>query len=69
MAKVVMSAEQEVISIEIAPEVDRERLPAILKNVLNRVFKKVQIVSAEKMQGVMGEMGLPTTEGMRGLGG
>lgn len=56
--RVIVSGEQEVISIDIAQDVDRVRLPEILKDCMNRGLKKSQIVSAEKMQGVMGEMGL-----------
>lgn len=58
--QVVVTAEQEVISIEIAPDVPRERIPALLRDALNRALKKAQIVASEKMQGVMGEMGLPS---------
>lgn len=56
--KVVVSAGMEIVSIEIAPDVLRERIPALLVDALNRAMKKAQVVSAEKMQGVMGEMGL-----------
>lgn len=65
---VVVNAEQEVLSISIKPEVPREKIPELLKDALNRALKKAQVVAAEKMQGVMGEMGMPTEEGMRGLG-
>ncbi|TSC58097.1 MAG: Uncharacterized protein Greene041619_786 [Candidatus Peregrinibacteria bacterium Greene0416_19] len=57
--KVVVSAEQEIISIAIALDVPRERIGPRLMDALNRALKKAQVVSAEKMQGVMGEMGLP----------
>ena len=61
--KVVVTAEQEVVSIEIADSVDRARLPELLKDALNRALKKAQVVAAEKMQGIMGEMGLaPNTD-------
>ncbi len=56
--KVVVSAGMDIISIEIAPEVARERIPALLIDALNRAMKKAQIVSAEKMQAVMGDLGL-----------
>lgn len=65
--KVVVNGEQEIISIDISPDVDREQLSTLLKDALNRALKKAQIVSSEKMQAVMGEMGLPTEEGMRGM--
>ena len=58
--KVVVTAEMEVVSIEIAPDVPREKIPALLVDALNRAMKKAQVVSAEKMQGIMGEMGYPT---------
>ena len=67
--KVTVTGEQEVIAIEIQPDADRETLGAVLKDALNRALKKAQVVSSEKMQSVMGEMGLPTEEGMRGLSG
>ncbi len=56
--KVTVSANMEIISIEIAPEVPREKIPALTVDALNRAMKKAQIVSAERMQGVMGQMGL-----------
>jgi DNA-binding protein YbaB len=49
---VVVSGEQEILEITIAPDVARERIPALLKDALNRAMKKAQVVSAEKMQGV-----------------
>ena len=56
--KVVVSASMEVVSIEIDPSVPHERIGALLTDALNRAIKKGQVVSAERMQGVMGEMGL-----------
>ena len=56
--KVVVSAGMEVVSVEIAPEVSQQKIPALLVDALNRALKKAQVVSAERMQGVMGEMGL-----------
>jgi len=66
--KVVVSADMEVISIEIAPDAARETLGREIADCLNRALKKAQVVSAEKMQGVMGEMGFPTEGGMKGTG-
>lgn len=63
--KVIVSAEQEVVSIEIAPEADRAKLPEFLKDAINRASKKAQLVAAERMQGIMQKMGMPTG----GLGG
>ena len=65
--KVIVSAEQEVVSIEIAPDADMATLPANIKDCLNRAMKKAQVISAEKMQAIMGDMGMPTEEGMRGM--
>lgn len=75
--KVTVSADMEVVSIDIAPDAPpqalstaegRETLSRELIDALNRAFKKAQVVSAEKMQGVMGEMGFPTDQGMKGMG-
>lgn len=56
--RVVVSGEQEIVSIEIAPTTPVEKIPALLKDALNRALKKAQVVSAERMQGIMGQMGL-----------
>ncbi len=66
--KVVVNGEQEVVSIEIGSNVPKESIPALLVDTLNRALKKAQVISAEQMQEVMGDMGLPTEEGMRGMG-
>ena len=66
--KVIVSAEQKVLSVEIAESVPRERIGEYLMDALNRALSKAQIVSAERMQAVMGELGLPTAEGMKGMG-
>ena len=58
--KVIVSGEQEIVSIEIAPDADMAALPTNLKDCLNRAMKKAQIVAAEQMQEVMGGLGLPT---------
>jgi len=44
----------------IAPDVPQEKIPSLLKDALNRALGKAQTVAAQHMQGVMGEMGLPT---------
>ena len=68
-AEVVVNAEQEVISITIGEEVPRERIAALVTDALNRAMKKAQIVAAEKMQAVMGQMGMGAPDaGMKGLG-
>lgn len=66
--KVVVSAEQKILSIDIAQSVPREKIGEYLMDALNRALSKAQIVSAERMQAVMGELGLPTADGMKGMG-
>lgn len=58
--KVVVSAEQEIISITIEDTVSRERIGALTMDALNRAMKKAQVIAAERMQGIMKQMGLPT---------
>ena len=65
--RVVVSAEQTIMSIEIDPSVEREQIPTLLIDALNRANKKAQVVSTEKMQSIMGDMGMPTEEGLRGM--
>ena len=66
---VTVNAEQEIVSIEIGDEVQRERIPALLTDALNRALKKAQVVATEKMQGVMSQMGMGMPEeGMKGMG-
>lgn len=57
---VVVSAGMEIVSINVGPEVPREKIGELLKDALNRAMKKAHIVSAERMQGVMGQLGLGT---------
>lgn len=56
--KVTVSAAMEIISIEIAPDVPREKISSLTMDAMNRAMKKAQVVSAERMQGIMGDMGL-----------
>lgn len=56
--KVVISAAMEVISIDVDAGVPADRVGPLLTDALNRALKKAQIVSSQRMQGVMGEMGL-----------
>lgn len=58
--KAVVTAEMELVEVTIAEDVPREAIGARLKDALNRAMKKAQVISAERMQGLMGEMGLPT---------
>lgn len=59
---VVVNAEQVIISITIAPDVQREDIPRLTMDALNRALGKAQIVAAERMQGIMKQMGMPTGE-------
>lgn len=56
--RVVLSAAMEVISIEVDATVPHDRVGPLLTDALNRALKKAQIVSSQRMQGVMGEMGI-----------
>ncbi len=57
---VVVNAEQTIISMTIAPEVSRDDIPRLAIDALNRALGKAQIVAAERMQGIMKQMGMPT---------
>ena len=61
--KVVVSAEPEVVSVTVDPSVPHDRIGPLVVDALNRALKKGQLVSAERMKGIMGEMGLPGQEG------
>jgi DNA-binding protein YbaB len=63
---VVMDGKQEVVSVTIDESVPRERIGDLVKEATNKASKKAQVVAAERMQGVMGQMGLG---GMMGQGG
>ncbi len=54
---VVVSAEMEVVSITIKPGAPSD-IGRDITDALNRALKKAQIVSSERMQGVMSEMGM-----------
>lgn len=58
--KVVVTGEQEVFSIEILDASNPSALAADLQDAINRAMKKAQVVSSERMQGIMGQMGFPT---------
>ncbi len=57
---VVVNAEQTIVSIDIAADVPREDIPRLVIDALNRALGKAQIVAAERMQGIMKQMGMPT---------
>jgi DNA-binding protein YbaB len=56
--KVVVSAEQEVVSVTLDPAVPHAKLEPALVDALNRALKKAQVVAAEYMKPVMDQMGL-----------
>lgn len=56
--KVVVSAEQEVVSVSLDPAVAHAKLESALTDALNRALKKAQVVAAEHMKPVMDQMGL-----------
>lgn len=49
--KVVMSGNQEVLNVEINPELSKEDQGKYLKEVFNEAIKKVQRIMAQKMMG------------------
>ena len=57
---VVVNAEMEIVEVTVDPSTPIERVGALFRDAANRAFKKAQIVAAERMQGVMAQMGLPT---------
>lgn len=56
--RIVVSAEMEVVDIVIDPSVQPAQLPSLLKDAFNRAVKKAQLISSERMQGMMKEMGM-----------
>ncbi len=56
--QVVVSAEQEVVSIKLDPSVPHEKLEGAVADALNRALKKAQVVATEYMKPVMEKMGL-----------
>lgn len=58
--KVIVSAEQEIVAIHMAPELSIDKAAPLLVDALNRALKKAQVVAAERMQVIMQQMGMPT---------
>jgi len=58
---VVIDGEQEVVSVHIAEEAYQNptKLQETLVKAFNKAIKKSQQIAAEKMKGVMGDLGLP----------
>jgi DNA-binding protein YbaB len=59
--KVTINAKQEVISVDIPEEMgtNTANLSRLLVKAFNKATKKSQEVAAEKMKGLMGDLGLP----------
>lgn len=57
---VVVNAEMEIVDVTVDPATPIDRVGALFQDAANRAFKKAQVVAAERMQGVMSQMGLPT---------
>lgn len=57
---VTINAEMEIISVSIPEETRSDpRLESYLTEAFNKAMKKAQKIAAERMKGVMGEMGFP----------
>jgi len=58
---IVLDGEQNVVSINIPDEAmtDKSSLEENIKKAFEKGLKKSQQISAEKMKGIMGDMGLP----------
>lgn len=57
--KIVVSAEMEIIDVTVDPSTPVAKVGSLFKDAANRAFKKAQVVAAERMQSVMGQMGFP----------
>lgn len=61
--KVVVTAEQEIVSITFPEGMSLTDAGENAKDAINRAMKKAQGYAAEKMQGIMKQMGLGGAEG------
>jgi DNA-binding protein YbaB len=57
---VVVNAEMEIVEVTVDPATPIAKVGALFMDAANRAMKKAQVVAAERMQGVMSQMGLPT---------
>ncbi len=57
--KVIVTAEQEIVSVHIPEGMERSAIEHAMKDATNRAMKKAQLVAAERMQGIMKQMGMP----------
>lgn len=60
--QVVVSAEMDIVEVTVDPSTPIAAVGALFKDATNRALKKAQLVAAERMQPVMGQMGFPTGE-------
>ena len=60
--QVVVSAEMDIVEVTVDPATPMDRVGNLFKDATNRALKKAQLVAAERMQPVMGQMGFPTGE-------
>lgn len=58
---VIIDGQQEIISITISDEAmqDKRKLEESVKRAFEKALKKSQQIAAEKMKGIMGDLGLP----------
>lgn len=58
---VVIDGQQEIVSVQISDEAmqDKKKLEESVKKAFEKALKKSQQIAAEKMKGIMGELGLP----------
>ncbi len=59
---VVVSAEMDIVEVTVDPSTPISAVGSLFKDATNRALKKAQLVAAERMQPVMGQMGFPTGE-------
>ncbi len=57
---VVVNAEMEIVEVTVDPATPVAKVGSLFMDAANRAMKKAQLVAAERMQGVMSQMGLPT---------
>ena len=58
--RVVVNAEMEVVEVTVDPSTPIDKVGSLFLDAMNRALKKAQIIAAERMQGVMGQMGFPS---------
>lgn len=57
--RVVVNGEMEVVEVVVDPSTPIDRAGALFLDAMNRALKKAQVIAAERMQSVMGQMGFP----------